>query len=305
MSNVSGPLWDAELLSELRAAGEDLTDMIEVRKAADNRARTLSHLDTELIRPDWVDTAEKAARAALRDRYEAAVPEQVRDWAATVPGFGSGELFPRLIAAIGDPAIATPLLPIEPGDTGRGARSRPAGEPYVRSLRQLFQYCGVGDTMLKPREDVLGRKPEREDVLRAGKRDIQPLLYTWSTLLLRGQRHASVSESRYWDLLTARLLLTRGHEGACDPGKTCFGSHRVHERQCQNHQRPPRRSDGCGTVQNPEWGAPGSPWRPGHISMDAHRTVQKTLLADLWRVSREGRNLPNPETGERRERRRR
>jgi hypothetical protein len=303
-----GPaVWNPTLLSDLRAAGEDLADLIEVRKAAENRARTLGHLDTAQICPPWIATAEKAAREALQDAYKRTVPEEIREWAATVPGLGSGELFPRIIAIIGDPCVATPLLPIAKGDTGRGARSQPSGPPYIRSPHQLWQWTGMGDAWSKPREDYLGRKPEQADLLHAGKRSqIPPLLYVWSTTLVKGQRFDSVAESDYWKLLTDRLALTRGHDGPCDAGtgpQPCFATHRKHERQCQNHKRPPARSDGCGISLHPEWGEPGSPWRPGHVQMDANRLVQKKLLMDLWKVAWQLHDERNPATAERRARR--
>jgi hypothetical protein len=297
-----GPAWNPGLLADLRAAGEDLADLIEVRKAAENRARTLGHMDTALICPPWIADAENAARQALQDAYARAVPAPIRDWAARVPCLGSGELFPRIIAIVGDPCMATPLLPIARGDTGRGARSRPAGPPYLRSPHQLWQWCGVGDSRSKAREDVLGRKPEQADLLAAGKRSqIPPLLYVWSSQLVRAATPSTregsarfglpmspaAAGSHYWKTFT-------GRKARPVP---------VHQHQCQNHVRPPGRPSGCGTSLHPEWGEPGSPWRPGHVNMDAHRITQKRLLMDLWRAAWELHEGLHPETAERRERR--
>lgn len=320
-----GPaVWDAAALDELRAAAENLHDLIEVRKAAENRARTLGHLDTAMLGLDtmgpdgvvqgWVTVAEKAARKALMTTYGRAVPLAVREWAASVPGFASGELFPRIIAIIGDPTTATPLLPIEKGDTGRGARSQPAGPPYLRTPHGLWQWTGMGDSRSKAKEEYLGRPPEQADMLRAGKRSqIPPLLYTWSVQLVKGKRFPAVAGSVYWKLYTERKALTSGGAGwVKDPE----GGHwdnpdaaRKHEHQCQNHRIPgtTKGSPGCGTAKHPEWGAPGAPWRPGHVDMDARRVIQKRFLMDLWRVAwaaREGSPAAsNPATAERRERR--
>jgi hypothetical protein len=278
-------VWDRAKLDDLRAAGEDLADLIKNRAAAENRARTLGHLDTEQVCPPWLREAEKGARQALQDAYQRAVPDQVREWAASVPGLGSGELFPRIIAIIGDPRTATPLLPIAKGDTGRGARSQPDGDPYDRTLRQLWQWCGIGDPDRLPREDILGRKPTQADMLAAGKRtQLRPLLFTWSSQLAKmatpvtkegskrfGQPMSEyAAASRY-----AQIFRERKEKGAT----------KVHQRQCQNHARPPAHSNGCGTVLHPEWGEPGSLWRPGHVNMDAHRVVAKEFLRDLWKVA--------------------
>lgn len=307
-----GPVWDSSMLAELRAAGENLADLLEVRKAADNRARTLGHLDTELIRPPWIADAETQARQALRIVYEHAVPLHIREWAAGIPGFGSGELFPRIIAEIGDPCVASPLLPISKGDTGLGARSRPAGDPYVRSPHQLFQYCGAGDPAWLPREDVLGRAPSQSDILRAGKRTrVRPLLFTWSTSLVRmaspgkagKPRSPAAASSPWWAMFLDRKALTSGSL-TMGPDGEAGTTGRVHERECRNRVRFPAKGyNGCGTAAHPEWGEPGSPWRPGHVNMDAHRFIAKKLLLELWRVDFAARDLgPSPQTRARRDR---
>jgi hypothetical protein len=311
-----GPaLWSPALLADLRAADENLADVIELRKAARNRARTLSMLDASPEALDWIATAEQAAREALLDSYERAVPLHIRQWAAEIPGLRTGARLPRIIAEIGDPCLAVPLLPIAKGDTGRGARSRPAGPAYVRSPHQLWQYAGCGDPWWSVREEDLGHAPTQADRLRAGKRNkIRPLLYDWTVRLqtmaapgAKGRpQSATAADSQWWKLFTERLRVTRGHDGDCTADESCYVTHRRHERQCQNHARPPARSNGCGTVLYPEWGEPGSPWRKGHVQMDAHRYVAKRLLLELWRADFAVRDLgSHPETRARRERRRR
>lgn len=61
----------------------------------------------------------------------------------------------------------------------------------------------------------------------------------------------------------------------------------VHVHQCQNTKRPTREMknfvpNGCGTTEHPEWGAPGSPLRPGHQHARALRLVMRAILIDLW-----------------------
>ena len=57
---------------------------------------------------------------------------------------------------------------------------------------------------------------------------------------------------------------------------------KVHCADCRNRVRPPGRPNGCGTVAHPEWGEPGSPWRPGHQHQHALSMVAKTILKDLF-----------------------
>jgi len=123
-----------------------------------------------------------------------------------------------------------------------------------------------------PRADVLGHSPSREEKLAAGKRaTLRPLLFTFSAYLLRSHtRSEAVAGSRYWQ------VFEQAREGA---------QGNIHQRQCQNKKRPPLKPNGCGTVLHPEWGAPGSPWRKGHILMHAHRMVHKEFLRDLWVVA--------------------
>lgn len=302
----AGPgAWSPIALADLRAAGENLADLIKVRTAADNRARTLGHLDTELIRPVWVAEAEVAAREALQDAYLRAIPEHIREWAAQIPGLATGEMFPRIIAAIGDPCTAAPLLPIAKGDTGRGARSRPAGPPYARTPHQLWQYCGIGEPW-HPDGDV-----SQSVLLHAGKRTrVRPLLFAWSASLARmagGEtpRSPAATASDYWKVVTERQRETRGHDGPCPPGRACYGTHYRHTAVCRNRARPPQKPNGCGIALHPEWGEPGSPWRPGHVQADAYRAAAKALLMDLWRTEQATRSGPNPRTAERRARRKR
>ena len=63
-------------------------------------------------------------------------------------------------------------------------------------------------------------------------------------------------------------------------------SHAVHHYECRNRVRPPDHPNGCGTSEHPEWGAPGSPLRPGHQHARAMRAVMKQFLIDLWVESR-------------------
>ena len=255
-------------LTSFRTITEGLADAIKARTATENRvkrgggavdtvqARVLIQLDRD---------KEARYREMLQAVYETQVPEHVRAWAAGIPGLASGELFPRILGTLGHPRIAIPYK-------WEGNMPVPAGDPYERTLRQLWQFSGCGDPGTIPRGDILGHSPTREDKLRGGKLTVlRPLLYTFTSYIVRMHtRSPEIADSMYYKYLTEAKAAAQG---------------KVHQRQCQNKHRPPLRPNGCGTVLHPEWGAPGSPWRPGHVDMHAHRVTQKELLRQLWRVS--------------------
>jgi hypothetical protein len=262
-----------EMLPALRIAGECLADAKKARVSAENRAKrggvAVNDLErAEIIKPalDMEDQYERQ----LMDAYRQVVPAHVREWAADIPGLGSGALFARIISAIGHPHTAVPHEWAEI----KGKPAPVAGEPFERSLRQLWQYCGCGDPETNPRQDILGHSPTREDKLRGGKRTtVRPLLFTFSSYLVRMHTtNEKISSSHFY--------------GVFEDAKKAAAENR-HVRQCQNKARPPFAPNGCGTFAHPEWGEPGSLWRKGHVSMHAHRIVHKEFLRELWVITGE------------------
>lgn len=267
-------------LKRLRLLGEQLTDAKKARSATVNRVERGGGAEwdvgTILIADAW--EKEVVAGKMLTEHYKQVAPGEVRAWAAEIPGLGTGELFPRMIAIIGNPLRAIPHhwatndeLVFEDGRWQQGAKAKEPieDEPYDRGVRQLWSWAGCGDPDRNPKYMT---KPTREELMAAGMRTtLRPLLYTFSSYLLRAHtRSDAVAASQYWKIFTT----------AKDAGLR-----KTHTRQCQNKKRPPLTSNGCGTVQHPEWGAPGSPWRPGHAQAHAHRIVHKELLHDLWHAA--------------------
>lgn len=253
-------------MSMLRTLGEGLND------AKQNRVRTVNRVERgniadALYGPEMIKRAkEEEGRYNdwLVEEYARVVPEHVRRWAAEIPGLRTGELFPRIIASIGNPRVATPETW---GEVAGKKTVVPDGEPYERGVRQLWSYCGCGDPDRRPTKGM-----SREELLACGKRTVtRPLLYTWTSGIVRATgRSTLVKESRHYLLLQRTKQEAQGN---------------VHARECRNHARPPMKSNGCGTVAHPEWGEIGSGWRPSHIDMHAHRVVQKEFLKELWNVS--------------------
>jgi hypothetical protein len=265
-------------LPALRATAESLTDIIQMRVSVENRVlRGGAAFDAE-ARDRLLGMsrgAESEARNLLHAVYTDVVPQEIRDWAAEIPGLASGEVFPRLIGLIGNPLIAIPYKWEVPE---KGPRQLvQAGEPYERSLRELLAWCGCGDAARVPTAGM-----SQEELLACGRRTvIRPIMHGFSSYIARAGRpitketsprrgepmNQAAADSRYFKVFI----------GAKEDGLT-----KRHATACKNHKRPPQHSDGCGTTAHPEWGEIGSPWRPGHAEGHAHRMVHKKLLADLW-----------------------
>jgi hypothetical protein len=261
----------------LRIAAESLADAINMRVRVENRVRA-GNADLTIGEPRQLTEKEVAAhplaagvleleenlRQNLTSLYHENVPLKVREWASSVPVIASGGLFPRMVGLIGNPRHAVPL---RMEGTGKKRRAVPDGEPYDRTLRQLWQWCGCGDP------DLVPEKGNQAVLLRRGKMTtVRPLLFTFSEHLQMAKGGVNVSQHPI-----VKTLVTAKEEAA---GK-------VHYKTCRNTHRPPMKSNGCGIVAHPEWGEPGSLWRPGHQQAHAFRIVQKELLRQYW-VAAEG-----------------
>jgi hypothetical protein len=343
----------------LQYLGQGLADQ------KDQRIRNNNRLDRGGIALDPVlaaeikslaESSEEGYNRMLMAEYERRVPESVRKWAASIPGLASGELFPRIIASIGHPRIATPRYP-DPDDPKRTLIAAPS---YIRGPHELRAYCGAGSPWRKPHKGMT-----QAELFAMGKiRQVRPLLYTWTTMLVKmatpaktgkhigDPKSAYAASSSWWQTFTSTKRMYAGHDGKCGTEwpSPCAGSHRKHswlvseirdearpyprnltatteaevykaaeklgypvlirptdkgalraenlreldaaipmlERSlCQNKKVPPQRPNGCGITAHREWGEVGSPWRPGHIDMAAHRNLHQVFLDTLWEVAGE------------------
>jgi hypothetical protein len=227
---------------------------------------------------------EAAYGRMLISAYSKQVPQDVQNWAKAIPGLASGELFARILGGLGHPRIAIPMR-------WEGSDLIPDGDPFERSVRQLWAYCGIGDPRLNPRKDILGRSPTREDILAGGKRTtIRPLLHTFTGYLVQSAgRSQAVRDSSYYLHYRVVKYLAAGNMELDDEIAAQLDGREpaphLHQWQCQNRVIPPGKPNGCGTVAHPEWGAPGSPWRAGHVDAHAQRLTAKKFLEDLHEVS--------------------
>lgn len=141
----------------LRYRAETFADFQKVRIAIENRGRafqgSVDHTATTAI----MASVEAQLQKELVACYKAEVPKAIRDWQKGARGIGE-HMLARLLGHLGDPAVASPWEWVEKAPKGHTCTERckkregkqwhlVAGEPFSRSLRQLWAYCGHGEAM--------------------------------------------------------------------------------------------------------------------------------------------------------------
>ena len=222
-------------MAMLRAAAESLTDAIGMRVSMENRVlRGGAAADSEAAQrlTGIARASENDCRALLFSLYTEAVPGPVREWAAGIPGLATGEVFPRLIGLIGNPLTATPYKWEIPA---KGARYLIAdGEPYDRSVRQLWAWCGCGDPARRIEAGM-----SQEQLLACGKRTvIRPLLYTFSSYIARSGRTVTKDTSAKFGLPVSQAVAGSRYFKIFSEAKE-QGLTKVHAMICRNRKRPP------------------------------------------------------------------
>lgn len=226
---------------------------VELRIAADLFARAQAEriATGNLLRtydPDFfadhyarLEATEHAAKLMLRRCYKRVAPPELRAWQEASKGVGP-DSFARILGHLGDPYIATPHR-----WEGTGAdRVLIQGESYVRTVAQLWQYCGHGDPARRKTKGMTAA-----DAFALGSPTLKMLVHLQAEWCMKqpGGRYRLVYEA-------ARL-------SAAD---------KTHATPCVR----------CGPSGKPA--VEGSPWSAGHQHAHALRIVGKELLRDMWLV---------------------
>jgi len=144
-------------LDAIRFLARTLDDLEHLRVATAGRVRSAGFLGSILTLPALVDSLEGQEHKIRLELQKTWKKHYLYPWSSTLKGVKGGTLLPRLIAELGDPYIATPMagFRVEPTKANpTGWSVVPDGEPYARSLRQLWRYCGLGDVNDKPKRGV-------------------------------------------------------------------------------------------------------------------------------------------------------
>jgi hypothetical protein len=133
----------------LRVFAESFWDVQEARKGIDHRIKTKAiPADPVADALKALKESEKKLGLAMVCAFRRAAPE-VLAWVLDTPGVGE-HLMARLLGVIGHPVIATPYH-----WEGKGKdRVLVADPPYLRSVSQLWSYCGHGDPSRRRRKGM-------------------------------------------------------------------------------------------------------------------------------------------------------
>ena len=132
-------------LLNLRIFAEVFEDVQKQRIATTNRAER-GGIDPAFLEPTLarLEDAEKEAAKVMRACYRDTVPAGVRQWQADTLGIGE-HLVARLLGTIGHPVET---IVYEWGGEGSDRELVEVG-PMVRTVSQLWSYCGHGDAARK------------------------------------------------------------------------------------------------------------------------------------------------------------
>lgn len=245
---------------ELRVWCEQLEDAMAARIAAVNRAER-GGVDPVIYGPyiEALTAAEHVCELAMKRCYRRVVPPEIIAWQKDERGIGE-KLTARLLGHLGDPCIATPHR-----WEGTGSKRKlMVGEPYERTISQLWQYCGVGDPNRRKRKGMTA-----EEAFALGNPAIKMLLH------LHAEACVKAGSGRYreaYDKARVSYDPARLHRKHDTHTESEAGWVKTHATECVR----------CGPSGKPA--QPGSPWSKGHQHAAALRKVAKEILRDLWRV---------------------
>lgn len=143
-----GPAFDGDGWGVLRIWAEMYFDVQKARISCSNRIERGQIVGSEFAEQlATLKVAEDTMKLGLTKAFRRFVPLPIRDWQKASPGIGELALA-RLLGHLHHPAVASPYHWEETPD-GDDKRVLVADEPYARSLRQLWAYCGHGDATRK------------------------------------------------------------------------------------------------------------------------------------------------------------
>lgn len=230
---------------ELRITADLFARAQAERIAVNNLLRTSDH---DLFGPIVanLEETERLCKLALRRCYRKVVPASLRNLQKTEPGLGE-DSFARILGHLGDPLIATPHWWEGTGSN----RVLMQGEPYVRTVSQLWQYCGHG------RPGRVSKGASAAELAALGSPTLKMLVHLQAEWCMRQQ-------GRYRNLYAAIRQAVEN---------------KVHSVPCVR----------CGPSGKPA--IEGTPWSAGHQHAHALRIVGKEILRDMWLARKEEEGL--------------
>lgn len=202
----------------------------------------LLHTDNDMFGPHLahLEATEHDAKLMLRRCYKRVAPAELRQFQKEHSGIGE-DSFARILGHLGDPYIATPHW-----WEGTGTNRRlMVGDPYVRTISQLWSYCGHGDPTRKPTKGMTA-----EEAFAMGSPTLKMLVHLqaeWCMKRPAGNKFRDVYEA-----------------------ERAKAESKVHSTPCKR----------CGPSGKPA--EEGTPWSKAHQHAHALRVVGKEILRGMW-----------------------
>lgn len=270
---------------DLRTTAEMLEDVQKSRISNANRVEsaTVSAPLYAAVIGRLRDTEQELSKV-LVGMYREVAPASVVSWQEATPGVGA-HLLARLLGHLGDPREAQPKFWAESaegkhGDAESPKRALQDGEPFERTVGQLWQYCGHGRA-LRPRKGM-----SQEEAFQLGNPRCKMLVHLIAEGVVKaqvrkqgdGSRTALGELGRFYLAEKARYA-AKTHSGPCSGGHVSAGPGKVVFAKCKVPTGSPTTHGGRGTSRYAE---AGDPYQPGHVNAIALRHLGKKLLQGLW-----------------------
>jgi hypothetical protein len=211
----------------------------------------------------------------LVSTYREVVPIGIRDWAKGTSGVGE-HLLALLLGHLGHPRLAIPKFWVSNDDVADdefGSLESPkrfleAGEPFLRSVSQVWQYCGRG------RSERRRRGMSQEEAMALGNPACKRLTYLLAQSVVKQQvrKGAAMGPLGQFYLDEKERYRHRVHTGPCPGGPALIadsatGRKRAVVMRCKIDGR---------------YADKGDPFQPSHINAIGLRHLGKRILMQLY-----------------------
>lgn len=273
-------LYDLDVIAEqidpgfsaLRQAAEMFKDHQAGRIAQAGRIRslTINVTDGYAEYAASMESMEAYLSKRLVAIYREVVPLGVQDWAKQTTGIGktSPHMLARLMGHLGHPRLAIPKYWVSQGENGAGPRRElMVGDAYLRSVGQLWQFCGHGSPK-RLRKDM-----PQEEILAMGSPVLKSVVHLLAENVVKAQvrKGEAIGELGAVYLATKERYRSRGHNGPC-PGGHSMVAGKVVRVRCKVDGR---------------YADEGDPFQDSHLHAIALRKLGKEILRDLWVAAEE------------------
>lgn len=248
---------------QLRVLAESYEDIQRVRIGIEHRVRALA-IPLDPVAPSMASLAdaERQLALAMRHSFRRAAPE-VRAWVLDTPGLGE-HLMARLLGVIGHPVLAQPYHWEGEGED----RHLVEDPPYLRSVSQLWSYCGHGDPARRKRK---GMSAGEAAALGTPRAKMLAHLIAEGAMKCTGTANPRPTP----ELASPAGAPQSNGDGANDPARPTAGSPRRRSPYRDTYDLARARY-----ADEDQWAS------DAHRHNSALRVTAKVILKDLWIVAR-------------------